>query len=311
MSENQSGNHAGPSENLQLNVSEMPSNKSEANEVRLQDTADKGCGCGAINNKEMSGNHSYVYAIGRIKPRFPNPSIEKELAQVLGREDTKTLSDFEALHSVLSKKENRYLVRRMCWVLTIEGLETYLVVPHDPSDYDLIIESLRPTPRTTDVDVVIGLKGPIADPQMCNGLMIPIVMLDQMYSFDVGSLIKEVPRPENIPAKQFSSTVEEVFSRISQMADNAGATDEHRALNYLSVRYQAIYSHTAAMFSRDYSLTAIEVQPSTLSGARKILEVVLTYTNRKTDVDDRYFIRVDVTNEFPFLVTKLSPYYLH
>jgi hypothetical protein len=29
----------------------------------------------------------------------------------------------------------------------------------------------------------------------------------------------------------------------------------------------------------------------------------------QTDVVEKYFVRVDVTEEFPFLVTKLSPYY--
>jgi hypothetical protein len=32
-------------------------------------------------------------------------------------------------------------------------------------------------------------------------------------------------------------------------------------------------------------------------------------TNRNTDVDEKSFARVDVTEEFPYLVTKLSPYY--
>ena len=94
-----------------------------------------------------------------------------------------------------------------------------------------------------------------------------------------------------------------------QMADNAGATDEHRALNYLAVRYQAIYANAADAFARNASLASVDVQPSPLSGTRKVLEVILTYTNRNTDVDEKYFCRVDVTEEFPFLVTKLSPYY--
>jgi hypothetical protein len=41
---------------------------------------------------------------------------------------------------------------------------------------------------------------------------------------------------------------------------------------------------------------------------RKIVDVVFSYTDRKTDVIDKSFVRVDVTEEFPFLVTKLSPY---
>ena len=40
-----------------------------------------------------------------------------------------------------------------------------------------------------------------------------------------------------------------------------------------------------------------------------MLNVVLSYTDRNTDVVEEYFCRVDVTEEFPFPVTKLSPYY--
>jgi hypothetical protein len=149
----------------------------------------------------------------------------------------------------------------------------------------------------------------MADPAMCNGLILPIVKFDQIYSFDIDSLINSLTRPKNIAPKQFNAAVNDLFARIVLMADNAGATDEYRALNYLSVRYQAIYSHTAEMFSKDFSLSAIEVHPSPLSGARKIVDVVFVYTNRNTDVDDKYSTAVDVTEMWPFLVRKLSPYY--
>nr|WP_211167669.1 hypothetical protein [Pseudanabaena yagii] len=32
-------------------------------------------------------------------------------------------------------------------------------------------------------------------------------------------------------------------------------------------------------------------------------------TKRNTDFTEEFFVRLDVTEEFPFLVTKLSPYY--
>ena len=35
--------------------------------------------------------------------------------------------------------------------------------------------------------------------------------------------------------------------------------------------------------------------------------MIFAYTNRHTDLVVKYFARVDVTEEFPFLVTKLSP----
>jgi hypothetical protein len=130
-----------------------------------------------------------------------------------------------------------------------------------------------------------------------------------MYSFDVSSLISGIPRPEQMTAEQFEPAAEELFMRIMQMADNAGATDEHRALNYLAVRYPAIYYQTAELFGRNASLTAVEVRPSRLSGVRKVVDVIFSYTNRQTDVTEKYFVRVDVTEEFPFLVTRMSPYY--
>jgi hypothetical protein len=94
-----------------------------------------------------------------------------------------------------------------------------------------------------------------------------------------------------------------------QMTDNAGATDEHRALNYLAMRYPAIYAKTAEQFASDCSLTGVDVRPSPLSSTRNIVDVIFSYTNRNTDFTEKFFMRCDMTGEFPFLVTKLSPYY--
>lgn len=252
---------------------------------------------------------SYVYALGRIEARFPRLSVEKEFAQATGRTETTGKTDQQTFHAVLSERENRYLVRQMCWVLTIQGLETYLLQPRVPDDFDLLVEAIRPAPNPNDIDVVIGMRGPIAPPDLCNGLMIPIVVFDQIYSFDRNALIKAIPKPEKITDKQFGPAAEELFNRIMQLTDNAGATDEHRTLNYLAMRYPAIYATAANEFGRDFSLTAVEARPSALSNTRNIVEVIFSYTNRNTDFTEKFFVRVDVTEEFPFLVTKMSPYY--
>jgi hypothetical protein len=251
---------------------------------------------------------SYIYALGRIEPRFPSPGVEKEFAQATARGETKGKTDRETMQAILSARENRYLARQLCWVLTVQGLETYLLMPRDSANLDLLVEAVRPTPRPTDLDVVIGLRGPVAPPEMCNGVMVPIVFFDQIYSFDRDALIKSIPRPEKVTAKEFQPAAEELFDRIMQMTDNAG-TDHYRAPNYLVVRYPAIYAKAAEEFARDFSLTGVEVRPSPLSGTRKIVEVIFCYTNRDTDFKECFFVRVDVTEEFPFLVTKLSPYY--
>ena len=139
--------------------------------------------------------------------------------------------------------------------------------------------------------------------------MIPIVAFDQLYSFDIDTLIESLPKPEEIPAERFRAAAEELFMRIMQIADNAGATDEHRALNYLAVRYPSIYAKAAEEFSHDFALTGVEVQPSPLSSTRSIVEVIFAFTNRNTSFTEKFFVRVDVTGEWPFLVTQLSPYF--
>lgn len=252
---------------------------------------------------------SYVYALGRVEARFPSLSLEKEFAQAAGRANTNGQTDREMFKTVLSQPENRYLVRQLCWVLTIQGLETYLLQPRDPADFNLLLEALRPGPNPLDIDAVIGLRGPIAPPEMCNGLMVPIVAFDQIYSFDRDALIGAIPRPEKTAANGFESAANELFDRVMQLTDNAGATDDHRALNYLAMRYPAIYATVADAHGRNASLTGVDVRPSRLSSTRKIVDVIFSFTNRNNDFTEKFFVRVDVTEEFPFLVTKMSPYY--
>jgi hypothetical protein len=267
------------------------------------------CSCGGNPNGTGMMTSAYVYALGRVEPRFPSLALEKEFAQATGRAETAGLTDRQAVHAVLAQRANRYLARQLCYVLTVEGLETYLLQPRDPTDLELLVEAVRPAPRPTDVDVVIGVRGPIAPPELCNGLMVPIVVFNQLYSFDIDALVRGIPRPEQIPAEQFGPAAEELFMRIMQLTDNAGATDEHRALNYVAVRYPAIYATAAERHAQNASLTAVDVRPSRLSGVRRIVDVIFSYTHRQTDVTEKYFVRVDVTEEFPFLVTRLSPYY--
>lgn len=267
--------------------------------------------CGADGSSAQSrGNAtpSYVYAIGTIEPRFPRPSAEKEFAQVAGRVDAAGLTDRQLVREVLSARANRYLARQMCWVMTIAGLDAYILVPRDPSDFEFLIDALRPAPSPMDLDCVIGVRGPVAQYELC-GLAVPIVGFDQIYSFDRDSLIQAIPKPEKMTAKEFTPAAAELFDRLMQMTDNLGASDEHRAVNYLAVRYDAIYASAAAAFARNASLTSVDAWPSRLAVTRNVVDVVFTFTDRATDVIEKFLVRVDVTEEFPFLVTRLSPYY--
>jgi PatG Domain len=110
-----------------------------------------------------------------------------ELAQAIGRKpegETRNLALPEVVHKALKDPNNRYITRQICYVLDIKGLETYLLVPSDPLDIDMLVQAIRPAPTPGDIDVIVGRRGPIAPPEMCNGLMVLIVTVDQNYVFD-------------------------------------------------------------------------------------------------------------------------------
>jgi hypothetical protein len=253
--------------------------------------------------------------MGQIDWRFPSIGVEKEFAQATASPDTAGATDHQVQSEALAKPELRYLARQLCWVLEIEGLETYILVPRDPGDLLLLTESIRSEYSRDDIDLVIGVRAGIAPPEMCNGLALPIVVFDQIYSFDRETLLKSIPPPEkeetNATEKAFRSAAGELFNSVIHLADNAGATDEHRALNYLAVRYPRIYTVATTMHEQNYSFNGIEVRRSALGTARNILDVIFSFTHRTTDVVEKRFVRVDATEEWPFLVTKMSTYYEH
>jgi hypothetical protein len=292
--------------------------------VSLQHTKDKpcecdskeGCSCNAnTNSGNMDHYRSYVYAIGNVVHRFPNRSIEVELAQATGRspeEQTRGRTGEEVIHAALTDPANRYIPRQICYVLNIEGLETYILVPADPLDIDRLAQALRPA--AADVvhnDVIIGRRGPIAPPDMCGGLQVPIVIVDQIYSFDRDALIKAIPRRKGEEEGQFKKTANALFNHIIQIADNAGATDEHRAKNWLAVRSADVYHRTQLMQDENYSLSTVDVRTSRLSGTSKIVDVIFIYENRANRATQKWFARVDVTGEFPFLVSPMQEYFEH
>ena len=263
--------------------------------------------CSAAQSAAQATSGQHVYVIGHIEPRFPLISIEKEARQVVSRGGGSKDTDREVMAKLLRDPANKYLVRRLCWVLFVHGIDTYILVPRD-GDYQPLIDAYRTEPNPGDLELVIGVRGPIASPDVCNGLLVPIVIFDQIYAFDRDSLLKDIPKPKDAD-QRFMRAAAEMFDRLMGQSDNAGATDADRAKNYLHVRYPRVYSLAAEQFGVNASFTAIEVLPSPLSGARKIVDVIFSFTDRTTDVVSKFFTRVDVTECFPFVVSKMSPYH--
>jgi hypothetical protein len=164
--------------------------------------------CSTCGGGGAAATSSFVYALGRVEPRFPSLSVEKEFAQAVGRAQTAKLADRQAIHAVLTAAENAYLIRQLCWVFTIEGIDSYVVVPPGSEEARYLVEALRPSPREGDIDVVIGSIGPPVGGRACNGLMLPSVVLTQIYSFNVDELVAKLPRPKEVGEAAFKAAVQ-------------------------------------------------------------------------------------------------------
>ncbi len=100
---------------------EVSASSNNPKAVILPQAGNGECSCGGGYDSPTSPD--YIYALGRIGWRFPSQSVEKEFAQATGRTETAGLTDRQAMHAVLSNRQNRYLIRQLCWVLSIEGLK--------------------------------------------------------------------------------------------------------------------------------------------------------------------------------------------
>ena len=72
------------------------------------------------------------------------------------------------------------------------------------------------------------------------------------------ALIKAILRPEKMTEEPFAAVSGELFERVLQMMDNAGAADEHWALNDLAMRNPGIYTQAAKEFARDFPLKQLK-----------------------------------------------------
>ncbi|MGC0377979.1 hypothetical protein [Streptomyces sp. SAI-229] len=274
------------------------------------------CGCGTDvsgeGGREAGGGTGagYVYVLGRVHAVFPDLSVQHEFFQVAGAGGATDATDADALHRVLSDPENRYIARQMCYVLSVQGVDTYILEPADPTDLDDIVEALRPVDDRRDLAVVVGRLGPVASPGVCQGLSVPVVRVEKIWAFDSKELIRAIDRPDDTPRKEFQRAAGALLDRLLQLGDNAGTESVDRALNYLTVRDQEIYRKTHEKSTDGYALSAVEAGPSRLSsGSHTVITVVFSYTHRQTNVTEQWFVRVGLAGLFPFRVTSLQPYY--
>lgn len=262
--------------------------------------------CSECADKTMRRQQQYVYAIGRITVRFPSLGLEREFKQ---RETAMRLPPSEDRNRRISKvlDENGHLAASMCYLLTIGGIPAYILVPGAPYLRKSLLEAIS-LAEAPDVHVVaIGRVTSMAPPELCAGILAPILICDQIYIFHMhewlSSLISTLEAAlfeRKIDHQHFGAVARRIFSRIVQSTENVGATDTHRALNYLVMQHPGIFLAAAERSSRE--LDRIDAQLLQGASTRKQVAVILGFLDPTIGITERLFTRVDVTEEWPFVV---------
>lgn len=274
--------------------------------------------CG--DQKAVSTNSSapsYIYAIGNIRPAYTSFSLEMVFNQAVAHSKTSS-PDYALQFEVLSQGENVYITREMCWIMQSGGVDAYIVKPRTYLELFNMVEAIEPTQVQSirRYDVVIGPRGPIAPPELCSGLQLPLVVCNQLYSFLFDEFVAAISTATGVAHEDAAS----MFFEMLQVGDNVGETDEHRAINYVTLRYPSIYVMAANMLGhapagpysiadRVYTLAGVAATRAPVQGARRIVDIIFRYRERATGAMVDWYCEVDVTGQFPFLVRPLSRYY--
>jgi hypothetical protein len=125
-------------------------------------------------------------------------------------------------------------------------------------------------------------------------------------SFSVDEFVASVPRPDDIQEAAYRPVVSAVFDRIRRRAGNAGLTDSHRALNFASLRYPALYEIAARAAGRSMMLMGVESNASVTPDGRRLVSIRMSFRSRTSDLIERYRCRIDTTEVFPFLASPMQ-----
>jgi hypothetical protein len=255
----------------------------------------------------MRPQEQHVYAIGRLEVRFPSLGIEREYQQ---RE--RALHDLPQqprnarILAVLEK--NPHLALRVGYVFLIGGNPVFALSPSSGALKDTFFKALAQSHEMDHSCVVIGRVGAFTNPATYGGLLLSLVSVDQLYTFSASEWaegLAKVAQPalksRKVETAHFRAVSQGIFREVTTMPENMGVSDGHRALNYLLVQHPGMF--LAAAERPGHVLDRMETRVIQAVGGRRQVAVILNFLDRATGVPERLYCTVDVTEEWPFVVS--------
>lgn len=245
---------------------------------------------------QFDSGSSPVYAIGSLQPFFSTLDLQAEYQAAasqlgVGQQDYyQVFSYVLSAPNTLSTQPYRYIAEQVCWVLSINNIDTYFAVPQTPLELDAFINALKnqTTASLPDHSILLGTQGPPTAAEFCANLQLPIVICRQLYG----------------PAV----SIEKALQKFSLKANN-GITAADRAVNFLIINYAGISKPQPALNAANSApLAAIDTRLSDARPGRTIIEVILTYQDSSSGLQSYYSCGIDVSDPYPFVDFPLGTY---
>jgi len=262
------------------------------------------CSCGALSDF----GHHYIYAIGTIKPVFTALDLQKEFEQA-AKELGVSERDYYGVFSA-EGQPYQYIAEQMRWVMTINNVDVYQIIPRSHLELKDIIDSMKPVENSIEpmLSVVIGFKANAMETGGGPGQHLPAVICNQLYYFTLDMLLK------TLAGNDINTDILRDVIKNFELKPNKGETLEDRAINYLAFRYPEIYRKTAALKTNagtgggSQFLTSIKSKPVKLNPNRSIIEIIFQFQDSQSSEQSFWYCTVDVTGQFPFLNSPLRTY---
>lgn len=246
---------------------------------------------------------SYVYALGRIQAQFPSSSVENLYKEVVFQKFGPN-AGAKSLFEVLSMPEHLFLAKKMCWVLTIDGTDCYVLQAKTPALLNAFIKALQPKP-TQQFEYVVAQLGDYAANNLCAGRTMKMAYVHQIQSSTIEDYCQVLSQQTDVEL----SKIKPLFNSMLKFCRNAGDLPAQRALNYVSLKCTGLYKiFTAPMLAQNkegIEFEQIEAISSAGNSERQVVTLIFSYLNPESKRVEKQHINIDVTELYPFSCSEL------
>jgi hypothetical protein len=261
--------------------------------------------------KQSQVTENYVYAVGVLKPVFPNKGLQEAFysaARTLKVSEHDYYSVLSYIDPANHFRPYLYIAEQIEWVLTIHDIDSYILLPRAKAELLCFIDGLKPAENSL-LTVQSTAIGVLVDGVTSQALSLPKVICNHLFSQTLDSLHEALKSETGVT----TSVIQDVLKGLEYQPNN-GRGNFSRAKNYLAYRYPEIYLTTHALKNVSnanevgFFLNDVKASYSDLASPHVIVDLIFNYKSKSSKREKYYHCSVDVTHQFPFVNAPLQAY---